>query len=184
MAVSRLSIRKQFFLDAYSSLSKTLPEIYSADDFDEQDASYLSALYFLMSDAYKTWRLPAGHSTNNHKKAGLTIAALMAMRPIRPTRTVPDMRAFYANQVFGFWCATGILNSPIGVDAPEERDQFYAWLDTVRLPSTQPFLHDAAAGAAELPTSLSLSVDEVSVLDMIVQRVGAFCAPRSPQREA
>src|SRR4051812_4847436 len=104
--MDRIAVRAGFFVKIYSGLKRILPEIYGPTHFDSQDEHYLIHLFFMMSDRYKELRLQGPtHRTNDTKKAALTVAAIMAMRPITG---IPDpatsLRQFYANPIFALAC--------------------------------------------------------------------------------
>jgi hypothetical protein len=174
----RVEIRRDFFLRLFERIKSLFPEIYGDALFDEDDATWLAHLYFLLSDCYKDWRVEEGHYTNDYKKAGLTIVAIMTMRPIRHPSTTgqDDLRPYYANQVFAICCATAILNKPISSMPAEDRDQFYAYLDGLHFQTAEPFLHMAAAGE-QIPTGyrLNLTYREISDIDIVVLKVKDFC---------
>jgi len=173
----RLTIRRDFFLPMFGVISDLLPELYGDRSFDEDDATVLASLYFIMNDSYKKWRLADGHFTNDYKKAGVTIAAIMAMRPFRP-KDKDDRQGYFANQIFAMFCAVAILNKPISAAKSADRDQYYMWLDTLRFPSTQGFLSNATAGADEFAETaeLHLSFSEISSIDAICQQLKLRCA--------
>lgn len=110
----RAPIRSDFFTRIFAICKRTISEVFGDAEFDEDDAACLADLYFAMSDCYKDWRLkdPIEHRTNDYKKAAITIAAVMAMRPVRFVIPKDDLRSLFVNQVFGLACATGILNRP------------------------------------------------------------------------
>jgi hypothetical protein len=175
----RVKIRRGYFARIFQTLKSDFPELFSEAYFDENDARFLAQLYFALNDDYKKWRVEEGHYTNDYKKAGLTAAAIMAMRPIQfvGSITQDDPRRFYANPVFAMACAEGILGIPISGIADQKREQLYAWLDTLRFPSTDEFLAGAVVGV--LPdfqwTGLKMTFAEISAIDMIVQRYTDIC---------
>jgi hypothetical protein len=88
--------------------------------------------------------------TNDLKKAAITIAAIMAMRPIGAIGTTSDeLSYFYANPIFALSCATAILKKPVYSGVESDKIHLYAWLDTLRFESTNSFLIDAEAGAMQ-----------------------------------
>lgn len=177
--MTRVTIRTKLFLRIFSDLKGLFPELYGQSQFDHIDAEYLSQLYFLFSDDYKKWRLEPDHYTNDYKKAGLTVAAIMAMRPICLLGDNADgTRAIFAHPIFAMACATAILNKPVSsVLSKEDRQMFYTWLDSLRFVSAVPFLSDASAQALRDPREYanSLSRVEISHVDMIVQKLKDLC---------
>ena len=131
----------------------------------------------MMSDHYKQLRLHSHeHRTNVTKKAALTIAAIMAMRPINgPPDSAEKLSQFYANPIFGLACATAIIKKPLYTGVEAEKTHFYTWLDTLRWPSTMPYLRDAEAQANTTPDPLTLSPTEISQIDMIVLKLVDSC---------
>jgi hypothetical protein len=175
--MNRIEVRTGFFVSIFSKLKRVLPEIYRDSQFDAETEKYLIPLYFMMSDYYKRLRLKTPeHRTNDTKKAGLTIAAIMAMRPITGTGDVAtSLKHFYANPIFALACATATVRKPLFASVESEKIQFYTWLDTLRWPSTEPYLADAAAQAPALPDSLVLTPTEISQIDMIVLKLIDSC---------
>jgi hypothetical protein len=175
--MNRIEVRTGFFISIYSSLKRVLPEIYRDSHFDAETEKYLIPLFFMMSDYYKRLRLKSvEHRTNDTKKAGLTIAAIMAMRPITGTGEVAtNLKHFYTNPIFALACATAIIRKPLYAGVEDEKMQLYTWLDTLRWPSTEPYLVDAEAQAIELPDSLVLTPAEISQIDMIVLKLIDSC---------
>jgi len=172
----RAPIRKDFFLRIFRGCEKALPEFFKEADFDDNDADCLADLYFAISDDYKEWRLKApDHRTNDYKKAGITVAAVMAMRPISPRIAEENLQSLYMNQIFAIACATGILNRPISSMPEEDRTQFYLWLDNLRFPSTEPFLRAALSTEAHAPNRVVLAHVEISQIDMIIQKIKDRC---------
>jgi Cache domain len=127
------------------------------------------------NDRYKELRLHSpAHRTNDTKKGALTVAAIMAMRPITgPPNTSKSLRQFYANPIFALACATAIIRKPLYAGVEAEKTQFYTWLDTLRWPSTEPFLRDAEAQANITPDPLALTPAEISQIDMIALQLVA-----------
>lgn len=174
MHSERVPIRRSFFAPLFSKLRELLPEVYSSAVFDEHDADCLIELFFLLSDAYKEQRVERGHLTNDYKKAGITIAAVMALRPIRLPDPENNTRAYYANPIFGMACATAILRLPPVSMPLEEKEQFYHWLDNCRFPSIGRFLELAATGAVP-DIEISLSPAEIALIDMIIKHITDLC---------
>jgi hypothetical protein len=168
--MDRIAVRTGFFVKIYSGLKRILPEIYGQTNFDSKDEHYLIHLFFLMNDRYKELRLQsATHRTNDTKKAALTVAAIMAMRPITgPPDASTSLKQFYANPIFALACATAIIRKPLYAGVEAEKIHFYTWLDTLRWPSTEPFIRDAEAQANTTPDPLALTLTEISQIDMIV----------------
>jgi hypothetical protein len=175
--MDRIEVRTGFFVSIYSGLKRILPEIYRQTNFDSQNEHDLIHLFFLMNDPYKRLRLHTPiHRTNDTKKAALTIAAIMAMRPINgPPGSTEKLEQFYANPIFGLACATAIVKKPLFAGVEAEKTHFYTWLDTLRWPSTKPFLMDAEAQANTTPDPLTLSPAEISQIDMIVLKLVDSC---------
>lgn len=174
--MDRIKVRTGFFVTIFSGLRRILPEIYGKTHFDSKDEQYLIHLFFMMNDHYKRLRLQSPiHRTNDTKKAALTIAAIMAMRPITgPPERAKMLEQFYANPVFGLACATAIVKRPLYAGVEAEKVHLYSWLDTLRWPSTEAFLRDAEAQANTEPEPISLTPAEISQIDMIVlQLVGS-----------
>lgn len=167
--MDRIAVRTGFFVKIYSGLKRILPEIYGQTSFDLQDEQYLIHLFFLMNDRYKQLRLHSPtHRTNDTKKAALTVAAIMAMRPVTsPANPTASLRQFYANPIFALACATAIIRKPLYAGVEAEKTHFYTWLDTLRWPSTEPFIRDAEAQANTHPEPLAMTPAEVSQIDII-----------------
>ena len=171
-----IEVRTGFFVSIYSRLKRVLPEIYRDAHFDDETEKYLIPLFFMISDHYKRLRLKsAEHRTNDTKKAGLTMAAIVAMRPIAGDAATDNLKHFYANPIFALACATAIIGKPLYAGVEDEKQQLYMWLDTLRWPSTEPYLADAAAQAPQLPNSLTLTTTEISQIDMIVLKLIDLC---------
>jgi hypothetical protein len=174
---SRFAIRSGSFLRIHESLRRTMPEVFDPTSFDAEDERALIALYFLISDSYKKKRVEPGHNTNDTKKAAITIAAVMAMRPLSFRGPEADyLKRFYTNPIFALACATAILKKPLHAGQDEDREQTYMWFDRLRFPSTIPFLVEAQAAPltdayADNVLQITLSVDELSTIDLIVQRM-------------
>lgn len=169
----RIPVRRDFFVHVYEKCREFSPEIFADSSFDRDDAEYLAGLYFLLSDAYKRYRMKENHFTNGDKKAGITLAAVIALRPIQFYKPVADEVRFYANQVFGIACATAILDQPFSLMPDVDKRLFYNWLDSLRFPCTVPFIVDARAGARVLTDNFLLRVTypEVSQLDMLIHKL-------------
>jgi hypothetical protein len=179
MNKDRVNIRKGFFIRIYSSLKRILPEIFRNTDLGEDNELILISLYFLISDQYKRWRMQKPeHLTNDLKKAAITLAAFMAMGPIRAIGTTSDeLSYFYANPIFALSCATAILKKPVYSGVESDKIHLYAWLDTLRFESTNSFLIDAEAGAMQTDAGYlkSISYNEISQIDMIIQKLTDSC---------
>ncbi len=175
--MDRVAVRTGFFVSIYSGLKRILPEIYRQTNFDSQNENYLIHLFFMMNDHYKRLRLHGpDHRTNDTKKAALTIAAIMAMRPINgPPDSADKLDQFYANPIFALACATAIIRKPLYTGVEAEKIHFYTWLDTLRWPSTSPYLRDAEAQANTTPEPIILSLTEISQIDMIVLKLVDSC---------
>jgi hypothetical protein len=176
--MSRIEIRTGFFVSIYSGVKRILPEIYDKTNFGPETEKYLIPLFFMMSDRYKTLRLHSSeHRTNDTKKAALTIAAIMAMRPIiGPADGATRLNQFYANPVFALACATAIIKKPLYAGVEAEKIQFYSWLDTLKWPSTEPYLRDAEAQSVQsTPEPLALTRAEISQIDMMVLKLVDSC---------
>lgn len=175
--MNRIEVRTGFFVSIYSKLKRVLPEIYRDSNFDSETEKYLIPLFFMMSDYYKRLRLKSPeHRTNDTKKAGLTIAAIMAMRPITgPGEIGTNLKIFYANPIFALACATAIVRKPLYAGVESEKVQLYTWLDTLRWKSTEPYLADAAAQTNAEPEPIVLTPAEISQIDMIVMKLVDSC---------
>jgi hypothetical protein len=170
----RIPVRRDFFLHIFGVCHKTLPEIFQGASLDEQDATYLSGLFFLISDAYKKFRMPENHFTNDDKKAGISIASAMALRPIQfPNRLEDEISRFYSNQIFGMACAEAILDQPLDLMPNNEKILFYNWLETIRFPCTEQFIVDATEGSNLLINSslIRVTYPEITQIDMIIHRL-------------
>ena len=101
----------------------------------------------------------------------------MAMRPVRfGELALDDRRQFYANPVFAMACATGILKCPVTSMPNQDREQFCAWLDTLRFPCTEEFVIGAQIGKLpDFQWRLRWSFDEISIVDMMVQKYTDIC---------
>lgn len=174
MSANRVSIRKGLFTEIFGMLQRVLPEIFRNTEFDDEDERFLIDLFFMMSDSYKVERTKDGHFTNNPKKAALTVAAIMAMRPIRITAShAGGLRYFYANPTFAIACATAILKRPLYSEPDEDKFMFYGYLDTLRFPSTQSYVNDAQAQLTR-PISeyaFRLKHTELAAIDVLAQRM-------------
>jgi hypothetical protein len=179
MASERVNIRKDFFVEIYKGLKRVLPEIFRNTDFNSEDEVILIELYFRINDQYKRWRMEKPeHRTNDLKKAAITMAAVMAMRPIRAYgANAYDLQYFYTNPIFALSCATAILKKPVYQGVESDKIHLYTWLDTLRFESTIPYLIDAEAGALKDDASYvsSFSYVEISQIDMIVQKLTDAC---------
>ena len=105
----------------------------------------LANCYFLISDAYKFLRGMLDSRTHKYKVAAFTVAAIMAIRPIRvlDTRSVVSIAAAQANQQ----CAMRAAQALLGLDLEKlDRDflrRMYASVfDIVELPSLAPYIAD------------------------------------------
>lgn len=172
--MSRFEIRTGFFQHIYGTLVRTAPELFRGSSFDAEDEAYLIALYFAMSDAYKIFRVEPGHRTNDSKKAAITIAAVMAMRPIQFPHAPLTKHAFYLNPIFALACSTAIMRKPLHTGQSEDRDQLYMSFDRLRFPSTASLLTELQAEKMvrqQESIDLTLTYDEISAIDLIVREL-------------
>jgi hypothetical protein len=105
----------------------------------------LANCYFLVSDAYKIRRGMQDSRTHKYKVAAFTVAAIMAIRPIRilDTNTVVSTAAAQANQQCAMRAAQALLGlDPTLLDRDFLRRMYASVFDIVELPCLAPYIAD------------------------------------------
>ncbi|MEA2888900.1 MAG: hypothetical protein QOD11_3260 [Bradyrhizobium sp.] len=101
--------------------------------------------YFLISDAYKLRRGMQDSRTHKYKVAAFTVAAIMAVRPIRiaDTSSVVSIAAAQANQQCGMRAAQALLGLDLEtLDRDFLRRMYASVFDIVELPCLAPYIAD------------------------------------------
>jgi hypothetical protein len=98
--------------------------------------------YFLLSDAYKRRRGMENSRTHPYKIAALTVAAIMAVRPIRITQTViVSAQVAFANQQCCMRAAQALLGLDLDkFDGDFLRRLYASVLDRIELPCLTRYL--------------------------------------------
>ncbi len=96
----------------------------------------VSNCYFLLSDAYKRRRGMEDSRTHKYKVAALTVATIMALRPIRISDTVVvSTQVAFANQQCGMRAAEALLGLDLEkLDGDFCRRLYDSVLDRIELP--------------------------------------------------
>jgi hypothetical protein len=109
--LARAKAREPFFREMLASFERE-GWLSGADvSLQPEAARVLAEAYFLISDAYKDYRLFDGHRTDRAKIAALKTAAVLAVAPFAPLDMLntADPRTPLANAIFGVACATSVL---------------------------------------------------------------------------
>jgi hypothetical protein len=115
--------------------------------FKEARIPLLAKGYFLLTKAYKDWRLPHGHFTEKPKIAALQaicISQFQPFFPVNPTeaQTISEARC---NEIFACAYALGIIERKFEIDTPERRDFWLRLLDILSgatIETLEPFIAD------------------------------------------
>lgn len=141
---SRARQRAVLFSHIAERTQKEFPAIVRETEF-RADAPILTAwAYFLISDAYKSERIPETSLSDDFKKAAISALAIMVVRPFSPLDpdNVNSMDALLANPIFALaagnsWLGDRNLFDHFGFDYLK---RFFNTLLNVQMPSLAPFI--------------------------------------------
>jgi hypothetical protein len=151
-------------------VQKLFPVLAQHSEYRADSPYILGHAYFLLSDQYKTKRIPPGSLTDDYKKAALSAITVMAIRPFSPLDPDNIRRhdVLLANPIMAVWSANAWLSdrdllSHFGFDYLK---RFYSSLLNVRIQSLQPFI-DAVNEGEDFQEikSIALASADVHVID-------------------
>jgi hypothetical protein len=136
----RVSQRAQLLLEHAKDMvsAGTLP----ADLVDMREYRFknISEGYFLLNEAYKSWRISDGHNTERPKIAALQCVAIARYQPFFPLVhpvNEADPAAAKPNEMFALSYALGILEIDFVPNSPARRDFWLRLLDVISSASAQ-----------------------------------------------
>ncbi|MEM1040885.1 MAG: hypothetical protein AAGI12_15600 [Pseudomonadota bacterium] len=97
--LEKIRKRMTFFSAGIELVQRNFVEVKSQTFVHADAPEILSRAYFLLNDAYRSKRMPNDSLTNEHKRAGLTAATIMAVRPFIPIddENIQSEEAYLAN---------------------------------------------------------------------------------------
>jgi hypothetical protein len=167
---ARARKRAVLFAHIAGEMQKAFPVLTQEAEFRADAPMLLGQAYFLLSDPYKSKRIPESSLTDDYKKAALSALAVMSIRPFSPLEegNVQRFEILLANPMMALWVANSWLAdrdllSHFGFDYLK---RFYSTLLNVRIPSLSPFIEAVNAGDdhSEI-TSIILSRDDLDLID-------------------
>jgi hypothetical protein len=107
--------RKKFLGDVANLLIKGGALADSEVVFLDNRMKLIAEAYFLLNEAYKTWRIEKNHNTQPPKIAALTCLAILELQPFLPKdpKNAKSIQQAYANEMFALACALAILGVPL-----------------------------------------------------------------------
>ena len=128
----------------------------------------LANSYFLISDAYKRRRGMQESRTHLYKVAAFTVAAIMAVRPIRVSdeTNVVSTRVAFANQQ----CAMRAVQGLLGFDIESLDDDFVRRLydsvfDPIELPSLAGYLAEFESKLGPFSSAIFSDIEQAIAFD-------------------
>lgn len=100
--------------------------------------------YFLLSEAYKAWRMPPEHFTQEPKIAALQSMAIMTFTPFAPieqtnAQTTEEARP---NEIYCLACAAAVLGCDIDARRPDFYLRLLDVLSASRCQTLEPYVVD------------------------------------------
>jgi hypothetical protein len=165
--------RGVLFAHIANRIRQEFPLLDIETEFRSDSPTLIGWAYFLLSDAYKPWRVQAGNLTDDYKKAALSALAVMTIRPFSPIEPerVERFEVLFANPILAMAAANSWLSERnlFAHFGPDYLKRFYSSLLSVRLPSLQPFIDAVnSSDTYEDMESVALTHPEIDFIDQWV----------------
>lgn len=171
----RVHKRAAFFAGISQRISDHYPTLRIKSEFRADAPILLARVYFLLSDAYKPIRNFPDSLTDDFKKAAISAIAVMVIRPFSPLDPdrVDDEVVYLANPMLALACANSwAADRNLFEHFPHDYlKRFYITLLNVRMPALDGFIEAANGGDLRKVEPVSLSPQEISILDDWVLKI-------------